>query len=197
VKKLLVVLLFALICTPFAAKADGGSPVYDISGTMVFTGNAGQTETINFDFDLGFTPCPAGCFNRGPYTPEVIGTPTVTSAGPLGEIYIGAWIDYEDFVYFGDPEGDEIDLRFPQTIDSEVQPTIANGEIYKCAGAICADQFNVIDPGNPYYPGGVNYAVTSITVTNVTPAPEPSGLPMLALGLFGLSLAPFARRSRA
>jgi len=178
-----------LVCGANQAKAD---TVYEITGTMTVPGNSsnpGVSETINFSFELDYSQLING------YTPSVVGTPVVTSFGPLGEFSLGAVVPSQGYIGFFSPllvNGTypaEMDLmgRFsPVGSGASLVPIVYNGYggawLYSCTNGstgACA----------PFYttPGRNIYGTASASVYLVS-TPEPGTLCLSVLGVLALCL---------
>jgi hypothetical protein len=137
-KYFLPLLLAVLVCS-CTARADGGAPVYDISGSLTIPGTT--PETINFNFDLAYTLSSFGTYNAS----VVPGTAILSQSGPLGAPFtIGsATLTFaSNYVEFFDPSGDEIDLLFSGVGGSTPGPPATIGaDLYSCTSAACDMNF--------------------------------------------------------
>jgi hypothetical protein len=140
-KYLLPLLLAVLVCS-CSARADGGAPVYDISGSLTIPGTT--PETINFNFDMTYALSSSGMWN--PYA--IGGTASFTQSGPLGAPFTLAGGGASNvninssFLGFFDPSGDEIDITFSGTNGSTPGPPAVIGTyLYSCTSAACDANF--------------------------------------------------------
>jgi hypothetical protein len=82
--------------------------LYRVIGTMEVSGNqAGVGQSINYSFDLDYANAQQ---NGG--LPQIVGSPIVTSFGPLGQFEIqGTGVELDNLVRFRSPVA-EIELIF-------------------------------------------------------------------------------------
>lgn len=165
------------------AQADSIGPLYDVSGTMAFTGNNDCTaspcsETLQFSFQFGYNYDADQNLYEGYALP---GTISVTSLGVLGTSFStnghispignvgptcsGGDTNYMEF--FNSAGTDEIDLHSCATYEPNpfVAPSFTWTDIYGCTSVDCANDFN---SGHPF--SGLFYSGT--LQTNVVQVPE-------------------------
>jgi hypothetical protein len=91
--------IFPLLLLVFGALQANADTIYEINGTMHVSGNSaspGVGETINFSFELDETPA----LNDPFAVPSIVGTPIVTSVGPLGTFAIPYGVNSQGYVGF-------------------------------------------------------------------------------------------------
>ena len=120
--------------------------IYEIIGTLAIPGNAanpGVGQSINYSFELDYAQLVNGF-------PAVVGTPTVTSFGPLGVFALGA-VSSQNYVGFFSPVA-EIDLLF-RSLASPPPPVISGQAwLYSCTNnpaGVCAPFY--VGPGTNIY----------------------------------------------
>jgi hypothetical protein len=168
-------LLLLLALGNLPARADA---IYGVCGTLTIPGNSSNpdaAETINFSFLLDYLQ-PADPHN--PY-PTIIGTPTVTSIGPLGTFSI-LGVYSQGYVGFFSPVA-EIDLLMDFI---PPPPDIIESWLYSCEGGgtlsnamICASY--VTPPGTGVY-GTASGSVYLVST------PEPATACLAVLGVLAL-----------
>jgi hypothetical protein len=177
--KLACVLLLFLVFGASQARADSE---YEIIGTLTIPGNSanpGVGETINFSVELDYA-------GSSP-TATLVGTPVITSFGPLGTFGI-AYVPGSAYeIGFGSPDAViELDSSFftireiPYTFYSDVwgcfDPVI-------CAEFYPISSFNGPTVGNALlWPGTATAAVYQVST------PEPGTLGFCVLGLLTMFL---------
>ncbi len=140
--------------------------IYEVIGTLTIPGNKsnpGVGQSINYSFELDYTQLDLGF-------PTVVGTPVVTSYGPLGTFSLRN-VSSQGYVGFFSSVA-EIDLLFT-TLSSH--PPVIGGQswLYNCTGVPtgdCAPFY--IGPGVNIY-GTANASVYAVTTPDLRP---PSGV---------------------
>jgi hypothetical protein len=200
VRKYLALALFSLLCVPFVTRADGGTPIYDVTGTIVIPGNstcgASCSETLNFSFEAQYQ------FINGEYLLQIMPGSTTQSTGPLDPFANGGYVNVllggvadANYLGFTNDKGDAIDITFNMD-GSEVSasvPQIDTVDLFGCGSEACAQDICPYGPAcstQPYVSNKVYGTVTS-TVTIVTP--EPSLAAMLLFALAFLWAVRFSR----
>lgn len=142
--------------------------IYEVIGTLTVPGNSlnpGVGQSINYSFELDYTQLEYGY-------PTVVGTPIVTSFGPLG-IFSLRNVSSQNYVGFFSPLA-EIDLLFQQLM-SPPPPVIAGQSwLYSCTNVptgVCAQFY--IGPGQNIY--GTAHA-SVYAVPEPGPRPRPPGV---------------------
>lgn len=200
--------LIALVCLSWSfaspARADGvPAPMYDVNGALLIVGNdvcSGLpcTETIAFSFGFGYQ------YDSQYDYYQAFATDTQTSwSGVLGSFtststgwgYLSTNGNY--FPLF-DASGDEVDINVGQNATATL-PTAAptfGAVLWSCYSATCLVDLDPFYTGPP--PQGQADALGIISPVsgdfNLTAVPEPSGLPLLGVGL--LALGVMVRRKR-
>jgi hypothetical protein len=137
--------------------------IYEIIGTLTVPGNKsnpGVGQSINYSFELDYTQL------QFDY-PTVVGTPIVTSFGPLGTFSLGN-VSSQGYVGFFSSVA-EIDLLF-QSLSSPPPPVISGQSwLYNCTDVStgpCAPFY--IGPGMNIY-GTANASVYAVTTPEYRP----------------------------
>jgi hypothetical protein len=188
-RKVLCFWVLFLLLMVVRANAD---QIYEITGTMTASANSsnsGVAETINYSFMLDYSS-PSPAFN----IPRFIGTPTISSSGPLGSFSLGLiQIDYVAFV----SSGAEIDL-----IGSFFNnpPTVYTSDFWSCnTQAACATFYPDLLGGEAV--GSQLNSATDLWLKVpcsasgvVRQVPEPGTLSLALLGGLAIPLASKKRR---
>jgi hypothetical protein len=203
VRKYLALALLSLLCAPFVTRADGGTPVYDVTGTLVIPGNStcgpSCSETLEFSLLAQYQ------FSYGEYRLQILPGSSIESTGPLDpfptfangggvRIILGGVVD-GNYLGLTNDKGDEIDITFNMD-GSEVSasvPQIDSVDLFGCGSEACAQDicpYGAACSTQPYVSNKVYGTVTS-TVTVVTP--EPSLAALLLFGLASLWAVRFSR----
>jgi PEP-CTERM motif-containing protein len=210
----IVVLLALLYLVVPAAWADTLDVVsqYNVDGLLTITGNnacpplPACAETIGFSFvvDVVFVPT----FNAGPYEAYIVpGSDSVESLGPLGKFTSGGGFPGDitffacgdcNYLGFGDPGGDEIDIHLAQGAGiSPFVPSVDHADLYRCGTVTCVTDLcppSFCGPGTTSAIGIFSPGEVEATVTEV-PVPEPQTLALLLIGLAWVLVFQFWRRS--
>jgi hypothetical protein len=196
--KLAVFILASLLFSAIQARADS---VYEIIGTLTIPGNSanpGVGETINYSFELDYSTD-----TQGFPTTTLVGTPIITSFGPLGTFYSngqnGTGFSSPNSGYFGlfnNPNSNdstvEIDLIGYFTANFTPVPQVLGSTLYSCfAPEPCSEfQPDRFPPGsysNGYGPG-LYWDGTATGAVYPVHTPEPETLCLVALGALALCL---------
>jgi hypothetical protein len=175
---------FLLLLLAFGTQQARADSVYEIRGTLTIPGNSanpGIAETINYSFELDYTKLDNAGFA------SFVGTPSVTSFGPLGTFAIvnnssQGYIGFFSPVLTPQNQPAQIDLLGEFSPLFNPVPVISGQAwLYSCTGestGVCAPFF--IGPGNIYGPATASvYAVST---------PEPGTLCLFGLGALALCL---------
>jgi hypothetical protein len=106
--------------------------LYRVIGTMAVAGNdPGSGQSVNYSFDLDYRNAQQ---NGG--LPEIVGTPVVTSFGPLGEFQIqGRGVELDNLIRFQSSVA-EIDVNFAalRTTPPPVAPPpqVSGSQLFLC-----------------------------------------------------------------
>jgi hypothetical protein len=187
----LCLILLSLIST----RADGSTPVYQVSGTLTVAGlpscGASCNETINFDFQLTYDAenCGGDCSQWD----AVILSGTASGSGLIG----GAWTlggigspqavtseppdskSDANYIALEDAAGDEFDIylngnRYYSAVPPP--PMIEGGYLYGCNSATCFNDLDPLKADKGIYDIGTLTSSTSVV-------PEPPQFTLIALGL--------------
>jgi hypothetical protein len=121
--------------------------IYEVIGTLSVSGNSshpGIGQSINYSFKLDYSQLEFGF-------PTIVGTPIVTSFGPLGVFSLGN-VSSQGYVGFFSPVA-EIDLLF-QSLMSPGPPVVGSGQawLFNCSHdptGVCALFY--LGPGKNIY----------------------------------------------
>jgi hypothetical protein len=182
-------IVFLLALTALPANAD---TIYQVTGSMSVSANKdfpGVTETIGFSFMLDYLNSPGA-----PTWVRFMGTPTITSAGPLGT-FVAAdqssnlFIPENNYIKFGSGQA-EIDLMLTTNIDI-FPPIIFYANMYTCGTLLACTEFDprgAADGANVVgMPNLSLYGPASATVSVVS-TPEPATLGLLGIGLLAFAI---------
>jgi hypothetical protein len=175
---------FLLLLLAFGLQANADS-IYEVIGTLTVPGNSsnpGVGETIIYSFELDYSQLIGG------YIPTVVGTPVITSFGPLGTFSLeygdsGALQGYVAFFSQSSTGYDaEIDLLGNFAPFASPTPSIT-GEtwLYYCSNMSACSEFTADGPGNEY-PNTATAAVYAVQI------PEPGTFCLSVLGALALCL---------
>jgi hypothetical protein len=173
-----------LLLLTFGVAQTNADSVYEISGTMTVSGNSsnpGVQETVNFSFELDYSQ-----LNQD-LEPAIVGTPMVTSFGPLGTFSIASIPSTQGYVGFFSPlpvtpggYPAEIDLLGDFSPAFNPVPVISGQAwLYPCTA-------EPTGPCAPFFIGGLNIYGTATATVHLVSAPEPGTLGLCVLG--GLAL---------
>jgi hypothetical protein len=194
-KYLLPLLLAVLVCS-CSARADGGAPVYDISGSLTIPGTT--PETINFNFDLTYSLSGSGTWNAY----AIGGTASFTQSGPLGTpftLFGGGSSNVglgnpsssvgpsSNYLGFFDPSGDEIDIYFSGNAGSTPgTPAVVGTYLYSCTSAACDANFCPPAYGCTAGQQSAALLIFGTAEDSAKRVPEPRTFTMLFAALVGL-----------
>lgn len=177
--KLACVLLLLLVFGTSQVRADS---VYEIIGTLTIPGNSanpGVGETINFSVELDYA-------GSSP-TATLVGTPVITSFGPLGTFGI-AYVPGSAYeIGFGSPDAViELDTEF--FLDKN--PTDpAFSDVWGCYDPVICAEFHPISSFNgPTVGNALLWQGTATIAIYDVPVPEPGTLGLCVLGVLTLFL---------
>jgi len=199
--KILALIVLSVCCAPFA-KADGGTPVYDISGTVTLPATTGS-EVVNFSFQVTYTVfdgqyylsvLPGGTANgsgpiNGPLELGGVENPSSFVAGPGGKSDI-------NWMATADAGGDSIDIYFSSNdyVSNPPAPAIVGGYLYSCGTTACLTSLCPEALGLSCPKGGEQLGIDligTVESTTTVATPEPSALALLtALLLVFLAARP-------
>jgi hypothetical protein len=175
---------FLFLLLVFGALQANADTIYEINGTLHVAGNSanpGVGETIKYSFELDYTQA-----LNDPFTmPSIVGTPIITSSGPLGTFSIPFGVNSQDYIGFFSPVA-EIDLLgdfLPFLSPNSPVPTIVEPWLFSCSttkglnNPVCA----------PFYTGLNIYGTASGSVGAVA-TPEPGTLYLFLFGALALCL---------
>jgi hypothetical protein len=179
------------------AKADS---VYEVIGSMTIPGNSanpGVGETINYSFELDYTTIYVDGFAYD--VSQLVGTPTVTSFGPLGTFYMSGGVGGQANGYMGffnnlDPNVStvEIDLEglFHPVFGPQPVPFQGQGGalIWGCYAPSPCSEFQPAGAFNGPYGGGLLWNGANTSAVYLVSTPEPATLCLFALGALALGL---------
>ena len=182
---------FLLLLLTFGAWRVNADSIYQITGSMTIPGNSanpGVSETINFSFEL-FYPEPVV---RG--FPIVVGTPVVTSVGPLGDFTMNTagvpGNTVSGYIGFFNPPIGAASTTYPEVYaeidlpgDFLVAPSISGWTwFYICRNPnIPCSEFTSTAPGN-------EYPDTATATIYKVQTPEPGTLCLSVLGVLAFCL---------
>ena len=177
-------LLLLLASGALQARAD---TIYEIIGTLTIPGNSanpGVSETINYSFMLDYTNSFQGYY-------PIVGTPTVTSFGPLGTLAdVQSHSVKPSFLHHWNR------LKLHQQVDLAVEGP--GGQVtpkrhirrYSCEGGWGLNNLSVCGPfmplgadGSYTLHGGYGPATAAVYLVST---PEPGTLCLLVFGTLGL-----------
>ena len=193
--------LFAMVCLLFLAAIPASAdsvvgPAYNVTGSVVFTGNnvcgGPCVETVNFSFTFEWVD-KVGMFGPGIYGTYIPGSFSATQFGSMGSAPItsdnngliiccgpGSYIAMQAF------NGElDLDVSFLGTGPDPGPPTVFGAFLYGC-NSECFNEFA------PRIGVGEEYAATY----TATAVPEPASLGLLAEGLAFAAMIPVLRRQR-
>jgi hypothetical protein len=206
-KVLLALCVFWLAAV--GARADGGSPVYNVAGTLTIAGtNATEVITFSFQADYAYMDYGAGNQGTGYYLQILPGATVSGSDAAIGAVtyasnsvgsprYFAGGDKESNLIGFTDGQGDGFDLYLQNNVfpSDPPPPAIAGGYIYYCVSAECDNNFCPpvgfgCVPGVRSYVEDFGKVTQSVTVVE-TPEPSESGL--MFLGLSFLMVLPGCR----
>jgi hypothetical protein len=177
-----------LVLLTFGAVESHADSVYQMTGSLTIPGDSANptvSETINFSFELDYSPL------GEPYLVTVVGAPVVSSVGPLGDFTLFAAAvpsnAMSDYIAFYSPLYGtaaaangyaEIDLLGNFIVPA---PSIT-GEtwFYTCSNpAVPCSEFTFTSPGNEY---------PHTATATICAVPEPGTLGLGVLGILALFL---------
>jgi hypothetical protein len=200
---------FLLLMLTYGAIQAPADSVYEIIGTLTISGSSSNPsvgESINYSFELDYSSLLPGVI------PTLVGTPIVTSFGPLGTLGLGypestgVVLDapIQGYIAFFGP-GVEVDIfgsfvNFPNEVFNG--PTVDNGQdgsaIYTCLiPAVCSEFYPGIgncqtcsSNGNGQNGGsGLWWYGTANASVYLVSTPEPGTVCLFVLGGLALCLA--------
>jgi hypothetical protein len=190
-RRFLVVLGIVALCSAPVWADSISTPVYDVSGSMTFTGNpvcSGRpcSETINFSLVYGYILNPSLDIYQG-----YVESGTISSFGALGGGFnipnsivgsgCGAYIGFFD----GPPgAGSEIDLNTcGGTSAVPLAPSFGGADLYSCGTQTCENDFvpPSMDRPNPSF----GLFINGTEQTTVTAVPDGDSAILLSLGALG------------
>jgi hypothetical protein len=189
---------FLLLLLTFGSVQVNADQVYEVIGTLTIPGNRsnpGVGETINYAFELDYYTA-----QNGNQVSAIVGTPTITSDGPLGTFYMntGGFGQADGYVaFFSGPQvsgftSAEIDLGgyFTPTFAPEPIPVQGNGsDLWACFAPLPCSEF--APPGTNYPNGGSDgllWGGTSSSAVYLVSTPEPGTLCLLVAGALALGV---------
>jgi hypothetical protein len=179
---------FLLLLLAFGAVQANADSIFEITGTMTVPGNSsnpGVSETMNFSFELDYSQLIAG------FNPTVVGTPVVTSFGPLGDFSLAAVIAGQGYIAFLSPlkvgpnQFAEMDLMGSFSPAYSPIPIVNEGYggawLYSC-------KYMSPGPCAPFDTGQANIYGTANDSVYAVSTPEPGTLSLCVLGALALCL---------
>jgi hypothetical protein len=199
------------------ARADGLPfllpPAYSVSGALLIVGEDNAcgglpcTETVAFSFDVGYQFLDSNLYrayatNMVDSWSGALGSFTKSQAGPIFPgivtgvtgVCAGGGGD-ANFLAFGDPAGDEIDIHLCQGFASTpVAPSIRAADLYGCATTTCVNDFVPLDRGQTTTLPQLGLFLFGPVEFRVTTTPEPATITLLVSGILLLGLGGAASR---
>jgi hypothetical protein len=176
--KLAKVASFLLLLLAFGAVQAHADSIYDVIGTLTIPGNSSNpsvSETINYSFMLDYTRLDNNLMAT------FVGTPTVTSFGPLGTFAIRNNSSQQYIGFFSSVA--EIDLLGDFSPTFSPTPVLAGQAwLYNCTNMPTG-------PCARFFIGtGMNIYGTASASMHTVATPEPGTLYLSALGVLALFL---------